>query len=140
MGTWGFSYETLNRLATGSAAWPDGSPQSFCWTYDAFGNRITQASSNLPFANAAGAATCQVGSGGILQGNTWAGLSAANNNQLASTSRAVGGVSYDQAGNMLMDGVNQYLYDGEGRISTPRTKTCPWGPRFAPSSAPPSTA
>jgi RHS repeat-associated protein len=32
--------------------------------------------------------------------------------------------------NLGYDGQNQYLYDGEGRNSTPRTKTRPRGPRF----------
>src|SRR5208337_1900966 len=55
-------------------------------------------------------------------------LSGANNNQLAGTNQAPGGIVYDAAGDVTNDGVNQYLYDGEGRVSTPRTKTCPWGP------------
>jgi hypothetical protein len=60
----------------------------------------------------------------------WANLSPGNNNQLAGANQAPGGVSYDASGDVLNDGVNQYLYDAEGRISTPRTKTCPWGPRI----------
>jgi hypothetical protein len=40
------------------------------------------------------------------------------------------GFGYDQAGNVTQDNQNQYLYDAEGRVSTPRTKTSPWGPRF----------
>jgi hypothetical protein len=32
-------------------------------------------------------------------------------------------VSYDAAGNVLNDGVNQYLYDGEGRICAVKSDT-----------------
>ena len=39
-----------------------------------------------------------------------------NNNQLAGTNQAPGGVSYDASGDVLNDGVNTYLYDAEGRI------------------------
>jgi RHS repeat-associated protein len=42
--------------------------------------------------------------------------SGADNNQLANTSLAPGGLPYDESGNVLNDGTNQYLYDAEGRI------------------------
>jgi RHS repeat-associated protein len=35
---------------------------------------------------------------------------------LTSTSQAPGGVSYDASGDVVNDGVNQYLYDGDGRV------------------------
>jgi RHS repeat-associated protein len=41
---------------------------------------------------------------------------AVGTNRFSNTQQAMGGVSYDGAGNILNDGVNQYLYDGEGRI------------------------
>jgi hypothetical protein len=39
---------------------------------------------------------------------------------------------YDAAGDVIQDSLNSYLYDAEGRLSTPRTKTCPRGPCPSP--------
>jgi RHS repeat-associated protein len=126
MGTFNFvtgsgasGYDTLNRLSAGTLTPPSGSnqaPQSFCWSYDGFGNRITQATSNQPFSNAAGATTCQLANSGTLLSNAWTNQSAANNNRLAGASAAPGGVAYDASGDVTYDGQNQYLYDGDGRI------------------------
>ena len=40
MGNWGFTYDNLNRLSTGTSPAPP--PNYLCWTYDSFGNRTTQ--------------------------------------------------------------------------------------------------
>lgn len=45
------------------------------------------------------------------------------NNQIA-------GLSYDGAGNVMADNYNSYVYDSEGRISTPQTKSGLQGPRI----------
>lgn len=45
---------------------------------------------------------------------SWANPDASN--RLINTSQAPGGVIYDAAGNMQYDGVNQYLYDGDGKV------------------------
>ena len=106
MGAWGFSYDTLNRLSTASAAANAPAPYAGnygCWTYDAFGNRTMEAMSTT-------ACTSNPAP------TSWANLSPANNNRLAGTNQAPGGVSYDASGDVLNDGVNQYLYDAEGRI------------------------
>jgi hypothetical protein len=42
MGTWTFTYDTLNRLVTASAAANAPAPYAGvngCWSYDQFGNR-----------------------------------------------------------------------------------------------------
>jgi RHS repeat-associated protein len=45
---------------------------------------------------------------------SWANYN--GNNQFTNTNQAPGGVPYDASGDVLNDGVNQYLYDAEGRI------------------------
>jgi RHS repeat-associated protein len=109
MGTWGFSYDSLNRLKASSATWPDGTPQYSCWQYDSFGNRTMQ---NL-LSN-----SCSTQSA-----STW--VYGANNRVTGvippsgtSASASPSPLAYDQAGNVLSDTgtANQYLYDAEGRI------------------------
>lgn len=39
MGTWSFSYDSLNRLAQAQVNQPGNSMTHYCWSYDAFGNR-----------------------------------------------------------------------------------------------------
>jgi RHS repeat-associated protein len=106
MGTWNFSYDTLNRLVSSqntaaSSATPQFAGNYGCWSYDAFGNRLSQAISTTPCA-------------GTPPLTSWATYNASN--QFTATSAAPGGVPYDPAGDVTNDGVNQYLYDGEGRI------------------------
>jgi YD repeat-containing protein len=125
MGTWGLSYDSLNRLSLGTQT-PGGgsqnsSPESFCWTYDDFGNRTTQmvaesTSAGQLFTNAPGAASCQLGSSGTLISNDWANY--AGNNRIASTNaRGLAATPvYDAAGNVTFDGQNYYWYDAEGRV------------------------
>jgi RHS repeat-associated protein len=118
-GTWSnIAYDGLNRLSAATQVPVGGVAQSYCWTYDSFGNRTTQATSNQPFVNAPGAATCQVASGATLTGNSWTsytvnGADPGNNRVVATAS---GSYQPDAAGNILSDGVNGYTYDGEGRL------------------------
>jgi RHS repeat-associated protein len=113
MGTWGFQYDTLNRLM-GATDNETGNPNTnYCWGYDAFGNRAIQAGSSAPFQ--VGSPSCTPAGTASYTG-TWAHYSTANNNRLDNTSQAVAGVSYDASGDVVNDGLNQYLYDGEGRI------------------------
>ena len=121
-GAWSLGYDSLNRLATANGSQDNNVYSNYCWQYDSFGNREWQASSPTPFASSNGGANaCPVGSGPSV------GASYNANNQISDGLHA-----YDAAGNITADSTtgNSYLYDGEGRISTPRTKTCPWGPRF----------
>ena len=123
MGTWtmtapggGSGYDTLNRLMAANATWPDGTPQSFCWQYDNFGNRLQQEASSEAFTSGSGGATaCTAQSGATLATDL---ASYYTNNQIQSTNAR--GVTYmpgyDAAGNVLSDGANSYLYDAEGRV------------------------
>jgi RHS repeat-associated protein len=116
MGAWSFQYDTLNRLMTGNATWPDNTPQYACWNYDSFGNRQQQEISSAAFESGSGGANaCSAQSSAYLATDI---ASYYSNNRIASTNAR--GVSwtpgYDASGNMTSDGANQYLYDAEGRI------------------------
>jgi RHS repeat-associated protein len=114
-------YDTLNRLAAGTLTPPSTSsnptPQSFCWSYDAFGNRTAQSISSQPFTNAAGARVCQPAGSAALLANTGASYNA--NNQITGSL-----INYDQAGDVTSDTNtgNTYLYDGEGRLCAVRSE------------------
>jgi RHS repeat-associated protein len=123
-GTLSFSYDTLNRLATGTSTPPSGQSASpypnYCWSYDAFGNRLQQMSASIPFTGAQGGANA-CSTSGALGENVWAQyngtINGSGNNQVSATSRNPNqGQYYDAAGNPSNDGTNQYLYDAEGRI------------------------
>jgi RHS repeat-associated protein len=73
-----------------------------CWNYDVFGNRTSESMS-----------TTQCGNSPPLL--SWAKYNSANN-QVYSASTRTAGFAYDQAGNILYDGVNDYWYDAEGRL------------------------
>ena len=80
------------------------------------GNRTTQATSNLPFTNAAGASACQVASTGTLIGNVWNTYSSSTNQITSTNARGVTATpNYDPDGNVTSDGANEYLYDAEDR-------------------------
>jgi RHS repeat-associated protein len=114
MGNWTFTPDTLNRLASATNLPVSSTSTSYyCWSYDGFGNRTLQGISSAAFATGPPACTPQTSAS--YEG-VWADVSTGNNNQFSKTQQAVGGVVYDGAGNILNDGVNQYLYDGEGRI------------------------
>lgn len=117
-GQWAASYDALNRITGAVQAKINGSPQVlppgngsqqvFCWTYDSFGNRTLQVSSDQAFGP-----NCQAAASASL--NMVAATYNANN-QITSISGAPGGYMLDAAGNTLDDGPNQYLYDGDGRM------------------------
>jgi RHS repeat-associated protein len=134
MGSWNFSYDTLNRLAGASNQPPPGFggplpnvAPNYCWSYDAFGNRTWQAGSNQAFTNAVGASACTPATSATSTG-TWASYTV--NNQISSTngSGVTFAPTYDPSGDVTGDGQNQYLYgvpvdrssstgrDGEGRL------------------------
>ena len=112
MGIWSFAYDTLNRLATATAASAAADAAAGvaapyasnygCWSYDSFGNRLSESISTTPCTSTP------------LPLTSWANYNA--NNQFTATSQALGGVPYDASGDVLNDGKNQYLYDAEGRI------------------------
>jgi RHS repeat-associated protein len=107
MGQWNYRYDNLNRLASGEAvlssapgvsnpyATSQGVVQAL-WSYDPFGNRTAE--------NWGGSGSYNV------PASTTANFTAATN-QLAGTQ-----YTYDAAGDVTYDGLNNYLYDAEGRI------------------------
>lgn len=88
----------------------------FCWTYDTWGNRLSQMGSNEALSSG-----CQPAAGANVTTNiaTYDPPSSANpTNRISSTNaRGVEATpAYDAAGNMLSDGVNNYLYDADGHV------------------------
>jgi RHS repeat-associated protein len=102
-GQWGrqsgtpLQYDNLNRLIGANVTSISGATQFWCWAYDSFGNRTTEASSASSFSSCPNQ------------------IMPAANNQLP-------GPLYDAAGNITFDGINQYLYDGDGRICAMGTR------------------
>jgi RHS repeat-associated protein len=89
--SWNFGYDSLNRLTSTQSA---GAIQFGCaWTYDAFGNRLSQ----QPLGTGL---SCTTSSTPVLP-----------NNQLSSPI-----YRYDAAGDILTEGGNTLTYDAEGRI------------------------
>jgi RHS repeat-associated protein len=106
MGTWNFNYDSLNWLVSSQNTANTPPSAQFagsygCWSYDSFGNRLSESMSTTACAN----------NPPLM---SWAKYNA--NNQFTNTIQAHGGVQYDPSGDVTNDGVNQYLYDGEGRI------------------------
>lgn len=95
-GTWNMpdpgGYDDLNRLSAATQT-INGTVQPYCWAYDAFGNRISNACSISP--------TVTYNSQNHV---TWVQDSAPI------------GFTYDSAGNVTSDALNQYLYDADGRV------------------------
>ena len=61
---------------------------------------------------------------------SWAGYNATNTNRMDRTSRKANQMNYyDAAGDVLADNLNQYLYDGEGRICAVES-TATGGPSY----------
>ena len=105
MGTWNFSYDPLNRLSTAiaGASVPIAYSSNFgCWSYDAFGNRLWEEMSTTPCT-------------GSPAKQSWANYNPVNN-QVTSASTSTAGFAYDQTGNVIYDGVNNYWYNTEGQL------------------------
>ncbi|WP_420239026.1 RHS repeat-associated core domain-containing protein [Telmatobacter bradus] len=112
-GSWSFAYDSLNRLATASGSQADNPYPNYCWQYDSFGNRLAQTSASSAYDSTqyGGANSCPASTGT----SSWALYNSSN--QMTSTSQNLSqGQYYDAAGNVTFDGVNSYLYDGEGHI------------------------
>jgi RHS repeat-associated protein len=91
--SWNFGYDSLNRLTSAQST---GAVSFGCgWTYDGFGNRLTQAPSGT----------------GLSCTSVSTPVNA--NNQLSNPI-----YSYDAAGDILTEGGNTLTYDAEGRIIT----------------------
>lgn len=123
MGTWSFQYDAMNRVATASSTTAAGQPINpypyYCWSYDNFGNRTTQMSSNAAFSSGLGGQN-RCSTTAALGPSFWAQyngtINGTNNNQMSSTSQNTNQSSYyDADGNVTYDGTYFYAYDGEGR-------------------------
>jgi RHS repeat-associated protein len=129
MGSWAFTYDSLNRLVQAADSEPGTQYTSYCWGYDAWGNRSLQAASNAAFAVGspppAGQSPCQPASGASFS-SIWTNI--LSNNHIAGTNQAPGGVGYDVAGEVTNDGVNAYVYDAEGRLCAVQSQSVPGAP------------
>jgi RHS repeat-associated protein len=99
-GTWTMSYDALNRLQSASATSGPYQSLGLSISYDSFGNRKTQTPTGSP----------SVG----LVPTAWANYNAKN--QITSSNVAVGGGTYDYAGELTFDGINNVAYDAENRV------------------------
>jgi RHS repeat-associated protein len=91
--SWNFGYDSLNRLTSAQSA---GAIQLGCaWTYDSFGNRLSQEPSGT----------------GLSCTSLSTPVNA--NNHLSNPI-----YNYDAAGDILTEGGNTLTYDAEGRIKT----------------------
>jgi RHS repeat-associated protein len=85
-GNWTYGYDGLNRLSTGVA----NNGEGCSWDYDRYGNRWHQ--------------------------NAYSGTCATPQFSFSGNNNRIDGHSYDADGNLLNDGVNNYLYDAENRV------------------------
>jgi RHS repeat-associated protein len=119
-GTWSFTYDPLNRLATAAVAPAVGSNPYpyFCWSYDSFGNRTGQITASGAFPVwAGGYVGCPVsGAQGPSFSATYNGAVNGTNRMNQTSWNVNQANSYDQAGDINYDGANYYAYDGEGRL------------------------
>lgn len=101
MGGWGFSYDPLYRMTSGSAATGAYAGVQASWGYDAFGNRQSETFSG----------TSQM----PMPTSSTASYNA--NNQISSSSLMLGAaVQYDASGDVTQDNQNLYLYNGDGQV------------------------
>ncbi len=102
MGTWNYTYDTLNRLSTATASSGTYVGNYGCWTYDGFGDRTMESIPSTIACNNSPTPTY------------WAHYNTSN--QVTGTGLMTAGYTYDAAGDITADGQNAYLYDGAGRI------------------------
>jgi RHS repeat-associated protein len=121
MGTWGYSYDSLNRLTSGQNAATTSTSQQYagqnlCWVYDSFGNRTVQSQQS---------GTCPASSSSTPMwvynaNNQVSGVIPPGGSQASPSP-----YTYDQAGDVTQDYTtgNQYLYDAEGRICASQSRS-----------------
>jgi len=105
MGSWSYTYDTLNRLTGGSTSSGPYAGLQMSWNYDAFGNRTGEG-----FAGTSGVP---------LPASTTAQYNA--NNQILPGGSIQ--YQYDAAGNVTSDNANQYAYDADGHVCAVRDLT-----------------
>ena len=113
-GQWSYTYDTLNRLLTGSATSGSYSGNKGCWAYDSFGNRTAENfhTTACPTPETQEAATEPTARYSVNNQVTW-----------TSVNGAASGLTYDAAGNVLNDNANAYLYDAENRLCAVKNLT-----------------
>jgi RHS repeat-associated protein len=114
-GSWQYGYDNLNRVTSSQLTSAAANTYAFgCWGYDSFGNRLAQGTSNQACPTSP-SSPCQAASSALFNLNS---AIYSKNNQISSTtaSGALVQPAYDQAGNIINDGVNSYLCDAEGRL------------------------
>jgi len=95
MGSWTYTYDSMNRLASATANAGVDKGLMLGWTYDRYGNRWAQ---NATGTGNASAVRAQL----TFYGNT----------------NRIDGWSYSASGNLLNDQIHTYTYDAENRIAT----------------------
>jgi RHS repeat-associated protein len=109
MGAWDLTYDSLNRLTSGTPSAGGFSGNNYCWAYDSFGNRIMDLTQNT---------ACPPPP---IPGESPSTVYYNGNNQVTFIQNvAPTGLPYDAAGNTLgavtTVGQTYYFYDGEGRV------------------------
>jgi len=99
MGFWTYTYDDFNRLTSRTATAGVDNGLTLGWTYDRYGNRWAQNATGSGNASAVQPQLTFYGSNGVV------------------TNR-IDGWSYNAAGNLLNDQINNYTYDAENRIAT----------------------
>jgi RHS repeat-associated protein len=94
-GQWGFMYDNMNRMTSGTPTAGPYNGLAFVWSYDPFGNRQSQ--------------TVSGSSSQTIQSTPTFTFAASATNH-------VDNGSYDAMGNMTHDQLNSYAYDAEGRL------------------------
>jgi RHS repeat-associated protein len=119
-GTWSAGYDNLNRLTTATFTAIGGTQKNMCWTYDAFGNRLTQKTDTVAGCTSTTPLGFQTST--IVAGVNQIATSAWSN--VGSSNSAVGFI-YDAAGNVTNDGQNHYVYDAEGNLCASQNIAAP---------------
>lgn len=118
-GRWQMSYDNLNRLVTADPSTVTAQNQHLCWSYDSFGNRTTQQASAQGFQNIS---NCTPQGQAVPPAITYDA-----NNHITFAPGLPASYAYDGAGNVTDDGMNQLLYDAEGRICASSSRAGgPW--------------
>ena len=123
-GSWGYSYDNLNRLVSathtnyeGSSYYTNGGKVALqCWNYDNYGNRTFELD---VFTNGT-PTTCPGTLTQATSTHTLGYTSGSTNNQ--ATSLDGNPIAYDVAGNVISDALNNYIYDVEGRLCAVQNK------------------
>jgi len=101
-GSWAYTYDDFNRLATSNNSNPQ---QGYSYSYDQYGNFWQQ---NVTAGSGRGSVkTFTAATAAFSNGNCYHGAGQTNQPD---------GYCYDAVGNLLSDGQHSYVYDAENRI------------------------